>query len=260
MEKNHLSVLVKEIIANKTLEEAISFWHQHALELIPFIDFRNPSLLFKAFIHKSFENENDLIDFNYERLEFLGDAILQSWVTIKLIDLFDKNEGELSVMRSAIVNEKTLARIALTFDFDKLVLIGKGELRDQGHLKESILSDIFEAFLGAEYQDKKDMNKIYILLDKMNEKLKADGINLFDLNFSDNFDPKTKLQNEVMKELGVIPLYPLKELDNETYKYEVSLVIKDKLIFSQKTNSIKETEKEFAKKALEEKPYARNLC
>lgn len=119
------------------------------------LEFRNPALLDQAFTHTSYVNEQrgKSIEDN-ERLEFLGDAVLQLVVSEYLFRRFPElAEGELTRMRSAIVCEPSLVRFAEALGFGDAVLLGKGEERTGGRTRPSLLADVFEAFVGALYLD-----------------------------------------------------------------------------------------------------------
>jgi len=116
--------------------------------------FRTPALLAEALRHSSFVNEQALPSSNNERLEFLGDTVLNLVVSHLLMERFpDMDEGALSRMRASLVNEASLAKIAADLDLGRYVQLGKGEIRTQGRHKKSILSDAYEAILAAIYLD-----------------------------------------------------------------------------------------------------------
>jgi len=117
---------------------------QRALEL----EFRDPALLEQALTHRSRSRRN------YERLEFLGDAVLGFVVAEDLYYRFpDISEGKLSRMRSYVVRKETLARIARDMALQELLQLGEGELKSGGFNRDSILSDSIEAIIGAVYLD-----------------------------------------------------------------------------------------------------------
>ncbi|MFC4305915.1 ribonuclease III [Cohnella boryungensis] len=119
------------------------------------LTFRNPALLKQAFTHTSYVNEQRgaRIPHN-ERLEFLGDAVLQLTVSEYLYRLYpDSPEGELTRLRASIVCEPSLVRFAEALEFGQVVLLGKGEEQTGGRTRPSLLADAFEAFLGALYLD-----------------------------------------------------------------------------------------------------------
>ncbi|MGA7875539.1 MAG: ribonuclease III [Desulfoferrobacter sp.] len=128
---------------------------QDAIEKVLQYHFREPRLLFQALVHRSFVYENphpDQVD--NETLEFLGDAVLNLAISHLLLERFpDYNEGELSRLRSSIVNERELAKLALDLELGKYLFLGKGEEFTGGRQKPSLLADSLEALLAAIYLD-----------------------------------------------------------------------------------------------------------
>ena len=115
-------------------------------------DFADRSLAITATVHRSYEAEND--SESYERLEFLGDAVLQLAVTHFLFDRFPElPEGEMAKVRAAVVNESVLAAIGREWGVPAALQLGRGEEMTGGRSKSSILSDVVEALLGAVYLD-----------------------------------------------------------------------------------------------------------
>lgn len=119
------------------------------------IVFKNKKLLEQAFIHRSYINENGGSKLSHnERLEFLGDAVLEIIVTDFLYKKYpDNNEGDLTVYRSALVNAITLGEIARKLGMNDYLLLSKGEAKDIGKARSYIIADTFEAFVGAVYLD-----------------------------------------------------------------------------------------------------------
>ncbi|THF81325.1 ribonuclease III [Cohnella fermenti] len=117
--------------------------------------FRDVSLLRQAFTHTSYVNEQRGARAQHnERLEFLGDAVLQLTVSETLYRMYpDRPEGELTRLRASIVCEPSLVRFAEALDFGQVVLLGKGEEQTGGRTRPSLLADAFEAFVGALYLD-----------------------------------------------------------------------------------------------------------
>ena len=115
------------------------------------IVFSNTTLLETAFTHTSYANEHRLLNISHnERLEFLGDAVLQLLISEYLYSHFpEKPEGELSKLRSMMVREESLAGFSRDCKFDQYIRLGKGEEKNGGRNRETILGDLFEAFLGA---------------------------------------------------------------------------------------------------------------
>ncbi len=119
------------------------------------IRFHNPHLLRQAFTHSSFVNENrsNKVGDN-ERLEFLGDAVLELTVSEYLFHQNkDQTEGELTKQRAAIVCEPSLMKFAEALGFGKYVLLGKGEESTGGRIRAALLADVFESFIGALFID-----------------------------------------------------------------------------------------------------------
>lgn len=119
------------------------------------IQFNNEKLLIQAFTHSSYVNEHRGKPFqDNERLEFLGDAVLELTVSHFLYTRFPKmSEGELTKLRAAIVCEPSLVRFANDLHFGELVLLGKGEEFTGGRHRPALLADAFEAFIGSLYLD-----------------------------------------------------------------------------------------------------------
>lgn len=120
------------------------------------IDFNNNALLEQAFIHRSYINESYKSGLSHnERLEFLGDAVLELVTTIYLYEKFkDKNEGELTSYRSALVNAVNLSEVAWSLKINDVMKLSKGEAKDLTRARSSILADAYEALIGAIYLDK----------------------------------------------------------------------------------------------------------
>lgn len=212
--------------------------------------FENKNLLVEAFVHRSFINENkDFPISSNERLEFLGDAILEFVVTEFLFSKFpDKKEGELTSLRAALVNTESLYNTAEKLGFGKLILLSKGERERQSEkAKKSIMADTFEAFLGALYLEKgpdkvKDFTKRNLLVkidDIIEKKLYK--------------DPKSLLQELVQERFAITPSYKiLEEWGPDHDKHFVAGVyINDRLISKGEGTSKQEAELEAARKALE---------
>ncbi|MGG3233364.1 ribonuclease III [Priestia flexa] len=118
--------------------------------------FENEKLLFQAFTHSSYVNEHRKKPHeDNERLEFLGDAVLELTVSQFLFKKYPMmSEGELTKLRAAVVCEPSLVTFANELEFGKLVLLGKGEEMTGGRQRPALLADVFEAFIGALYLDK----------------------------------------------------------------------------------------------------------
>lgn len=119
------------------------------------ISFTDESLLTQAFIHRSYINENPRSGLVHnERLEFLGDAVLELAVTEYLYTTYPhQNEGDLTAYRSALVNANTLGVLSSDLGFNDMMKLSKGEAKDVHRARSSILADAYEAFVGALYLD-----------------------------------------------------------------------------------------------------------
>src|SRR3990167_1508248 len=117
--------------------------------------FEDKNLLIQAFVHRSYLNENTDVALDHnERLEFLGDAVLELVVTEYLYNKYKNPEGELTSWRAALVNSKMLSRVAQELDFNNFILLSKGEAKDTGRARQYILANAMEALIGAIYLDK----------------------------------------------------------------------------------------------------------
>jgi len=161
------------------------------------ISFDNQQILTQAFTHSSYVNEHqqEHISDN-ERLEFLGDAVLELAVSDYLYKSnITMTEGEMTKLRANIVCEESLFRFAEILQLNQYILLGKGEERTGGRNRQALLADVFEAFLGAMYLDQ-GMAVCQEFLDKYIFPEISDDA------FSYVMDYKTKLQELVQKEKG----------------------------------------------------------
>jgi ribonuclease-3 len=118
------------------------------------VQFKDRTLLETALTHRSYLNENPTITLPHnERLEFLGDAVLELAVTDHLYTTYNLPEGDLTNLRAAIVRGEMLSRIARTWDLDQFLRLSKGERRDTGKARQYILANAVEAVIGAVYLD-----------------------------------------------------------------------------------------------------------
>ncbi len=116
--------------------------------------FRDPSLLNLALIHRSYANEHPEVEQNNETLEFLGDSVLNFLSTHFLYRLYpEMNESQLTRLRSALVDETQLADFANYLELGKKMKLGKGAIKDKARKNDSLLSDTFEAIIGAYFLD-----------------------------------------------------------------------------------------------------------
>lgn len=146
--------IVKKVVKRELKEEKQKNFDKLEKDLNIFFD--NKNLLIQAFIHRSYINENSNVKLGHnERLEFLGDAVLELVSTNFLYQKFtDLAEGELTAYRAALVNTKSISGIAKDLDFNDYLFLSKGESKDFGKARLSILADTYEAFIGAIFLDK----------------------------------------------------------------------------------------------------------
>jgi len=214
------------------------------------IKFKKIDLLKQAFSHRSYLNENPNWRLGHnERLEFLGDAVLELVVSEYLFKKFPNDpEGFLTNLRASLVNAETLAQVAGKLDFDKYLLLSKGEAKDTGSGHHYILANTYEALVGAIYLDSG-----YKKCQKFIEKYLIDQ-NLDRIIKEGSYkDPKSLLQEKTQAELGVTPVYKtLEEWGPDHAKhFKVGVFFADKLIEEGEGSSKRVAEQEAAKKALQ---------
>jgi ribonuclease III len=159
------------------------------------IFFESEQLLQQAFTHSSYVNEHRGLPYeDNERLEFLGDAVLELTVSKYLFLKHPTlSEGQLTKMRAAIVCEPSLVQFANELDFGKLVLLGKGEELSGGRERPALLADVFEAFIGALYLDK-GLDEVFSFLQEVVFPKIDQGA------FSHVMDYKSQLQEVVQRD------------------------------------------------------------
>ncbi|WP_187647521.1 ribonuclease III [Nitrosophilus labii] len=205
--------------------------------------FKNRNLLIEALTHKSYKKP-----YNNERLEFLGDAVLDLVIGEYLFFKFpNANEGELSKMRASLVNEDGFARLANELELGKYIFISAAEENNNGRNKPSLLSNAFEAVMGAIYLESglDEVKKITLkLLEKIYPKI--------DLNTLFK-DYKTTLQELTQAKYGTTPEYKLISSYGPDHKkeFEVAVLLHGEMLSSAKGKSKKAAQQEAAKKALE---------
>src|SRR4030042_6953931 len=118
------------------------------------VKFNNPDLLQQAVTHRSYLNENRSYKLDHnERLEFLGDAVLELAITEHLYNNYPNPEGEITAWRSALVNGDNLAKISKKMDVEKYLQMSRGEAKDTGRARQYLLANAMEAIIGAIYLD-----------------------------------------------------------------------------------------------------------
>ncbi len=191
------------------------------------IKFADKNLLKQAFVHKSYLNENPSFNLeDNERLEFLGDAVLELVVTEYLFKNYKNPEGELTNWRSALVKGYTISAIAKKLGFNDFLYLSRGESKSSGRSRNLILANTFEAFVGALYLDK----GLRVVEEFLNQYL---IVKLPDILKKELYrDPKSKLQEFTQEKLGITPHYQVLEESGPDHakKFKVGVFLDKKLI------------------------------
>jgi ribonuclease-3 len=217
------------------------------------IKFENKELLKQAFIHRSYINENPKLGLHHnERLEFLGDAVLELVITDYLYKKYpESNEGELTSYRAALVNTISISRAASELGMDDFLLLSKGESKDTGKARQYILADTFEAVIGAIYLDRNyDSAQSFIAnsLFKYTEEIVSKKL------WQDN---KSHFQEKSQEYTGITPSYKmLEEIGPDHEKqFIVGVFLGEDMIEKGKGRSKQDAEQEAASKALDVKGW-----
>lgn len=212
-------------------------------------NFSNSALLTQALTHKSFKNETtEGVDDN-EKLEFLGDAVLDLAMSRYLMSQFPgDDEGALSKKRASLVNEESLSQLALEISLDSHLRLGKGELRTGGLTKPRLLASCFEAMVGALFLDGG-----YEKTSQVIERLFKDKVSQIANTPDFAADFKTRLQERAQELYRTTPKY---QVDGETgpdhdKKFEISVWVNETQLASGEGRSKKAAEQEAARVALE---------
>lgn len=216
------------------------------LEQILNYTFKNKQLVIEAITHKSYANEHENLK-HYERLEYLGDAVIDLVTSNYLFTRYPQyNEGILTRMQAVIVSAKSFSEVASKLGLVKYAIVGRGEELGRGN--KSIGADLIESLSGAVYMDCQDFKTSEKVVLKLLKPLLDKYTSLESL-----MDYKTELQEYSQVNFSVLPLYTLV---NETgpdhdKMFEVIVKIKDKLLGVGVAKTKKEAEKMAAKDALE---------
>jgi len=217
------------------------------------ITFKNKDLLRQAFTHRSYLNEHRSLGIEHnERLEFLGDAVLELVITHFLYKKFpEKNEGDLTAYRSALVNTYTLSDAATKLGMNAFLLLSKGESKDTGRARQFILANTFEAFIGAIYLDQGYGQAV--------EFVSAQLFGLID-DIVENkkfIDSKSRFQEAAQEHTGITPSYKLiKEIGPDHNKiFVVAVFVGDQEVAQGEGKSKQEAEQQAAEKGLHAKGW-----
>ena len=217
------------------------------------VEFKNKNLLKQAFTHRSYLNENPSLGLEQnERLEFLGDAVLEMAITEYLYKKYpQKTEGEMTALRAALVNAVALSEVANNLNIGDFLLLSKGEAKSLGKARQYILANAFEALLGAIYLnggyeetfsflEKNLFGKIEEVIEK---KLWIDAKSLF--------------QEKAQELESATPSYKVLAESGPDHEkvFTMGVFLGDELIAEGKGDSKQEAEQDAARKALKAKNW-----
>lgn len=217
------------------------------------ISFKDKDLLKQAFTHRSFVNENKNFKLGHnERLEFLGDAVLELVVTEYLYSKYpEATEGDLTSYRSALVNAITLSEVARNLNVNEFLLLSKGEAKDEGRARLYILANTIEAIIGAifidqGYESAKDFiaKNTFHLIDKI-------------IKEKTWLDSKSYFQEMAQEHTGITPSYKTvkEEGPDHDKHFTVGVYLEKEHVVSGEGRSKQEAEQDAARKALESKGW-----
>lgn len=216
------------------------------------IKFNNKDLLQQSLVHRSFLNENP--DFplkDNERLEFLGDAVLEMAVTEYLYQNYSNPEGDLTNWRAALVNAKMLSQVADQLGINKYLLLSRGEAKDIGRARRYILANTFEALIGAIYLDR-GYEKVcqFIRKEILKELPQIIKQKLYQ-------DPKSRFQEKAQDKFGLTPVYEvIKEWGPDHAKqFIVGVYLNQELVAQGQGASKQEAQEKAAQAGLDKKKW-----
>jgi ribonuclease-3 len=186
--------------------------------------FRNPALLETALTHRSAGKNH------YERMEFLGDAVLNFVISAELYDRFAQaSEGELSRLRAHLVKGESLSKLASELSLGEYLHLGSGELKSGGYRRKSILADVLESIIGAIYLDSGFVEAQSFILRVFADRLESVG------TVKELKDPKTRLQEYLQAQALSLPSYEVVKTSgqahNQTFEVSCHVSILDKPVY-----------------------------
>ncbi|EKE11799.1 MAG: hypothetical protein ACD_15C00026G0018 [uncultured bacterium] len=219
------------------------------------IKFNNIDILQQAVTHRSYLNEHRdyKLDHN-ERLEFLGDAVLELVVTEFLYENYPNPEGELTNWRAALVNGEMLAKISGKLGVEEFLMMSRGETKDTGKARQYLLANAFEAITGAIYLDQKESGykaaKDFIMKNVIVELPEI-------IENKSYMDPKSRFQEEAQDKVGITPSYKVIEESGPDHarKFVVGLYLGHELVSKGEGFSKQEAQRNAAAAGLEAKEW-----
>ena len=214
--------------------------------------FKNKDLLLTALTHRSYLNENPSwkLDHN-ERLEFLGDAVLELVVTEYLYGNYPNPEGELTNWRAALVNAVMLAQISVEFDLNKYILLSRGEAKDTGRARQYILANAMESLIGAIYLDQGyDASSKFIQKFVLKELSQIIEKRLYR-------DAKSLFQEQAQEKIGVTPNYEVIEEwgPDHARQFKIGVYLGKELVETGEGPSKQEAQQRAAEAAIQKKGW-----
>lgn len=219
------------------------------------VKFKNQDMLLQALTHRSYLNENPDFKLEHnERLEFLGDAVLQVVVTENLYKTYPNPEGELTNWRAALVNAKKLAEVAEEIGLNDFVMLSRGEAKDTGRARQYILANAIEAVIGAMYLDQ-GIEKVRAFVEKnilsqLTEILKVGSYR----------DAKSLFQEEAQERVGITPSYEVLEEwgPDHAKHFKVGVFLEDEKVAEGEGSSKQEAQQKAAEEGLKAKNWNNN--
>jgi len=216
------------------------------------VSFKEISLLQQAVTHRSYLNENRSYELDHnERLEFLGDAVLELIVTQHLYAKFPNPEGELTSWRSALVNGEMLSKVAQEIGVEKYLMMSRGETKDAGRARQYLLANALEAIIGAIFLDQGyEVAKEFVLKNVV--------VNLTEILEKKLYlDPKSYFQERAQETNKLTPSYRvIREWGPDHDKhFIVGVFLGSELIAEGEGNSKQEAQREAARIGLEAKGW-----
>lgn len=217
------------------------------------LKFNNQDLLLQALVHRSYINENPGFRLSHnERLEYLGDAVLELIVSEELYRRFpDKPEGDLTSFRAALVNSRMLAELAAELNINSYLLLSRGEAKDVGRARQFILANAFEAITGAIYLDQgyraASAFAAKVIFPKIDEVVSKKLYR----------DPKSLFQEKAQERFGITPTYEVtKEWGPDHNKhFIVGVYLEKELVAEGEGPSKQQAQEEAARLALQKKEW-----
>jgi len=216
------------------------------------LKFKNPDLLKQALTHRSYLNENPNFGLDHnERLEFLGDAVLELVVTEYLYQNYKNPEGELTSWRAALVNAEMLSKKAKKLGLNDEILLSRGEAKDTGKARDYILANALEALIGAIYLD----GGYEIAKKFINENILIELPSVLENKLY--LDAKSQFQERAQEEVNITPEYKvLKEWGpDHDKKFKIGVYLNTELVAVAIGSSKQEAQQKAAEKALKAKDW-----